>query len=493
MGFFNKDIDESEQIEELQEEVHVAAEEAQEEVQADAEAEFQEEVELVHQEVSKEEKLTEAEAKRDLRRQRRKHNERMATMAAILMVLVLSGAVFGGITGIKYLIGGNWGATETTESTDDIHDMVQDILASESELPTEVEVVAKPEELLDEYIDAVIAGMTLEEKVAGLIVASPESITGVARATRAGDSTKAAIEAMPVGGLVYYRQNMESAEQFKEMLTNTKSYSKYPIFLAVNEGGDSYSSVQNSPISVPSVTKPGNIRSAEEAYALGSTIGGYLSEYNFNVNFAPTADILYVNGAAVADYCFGGDATMNAELVAEYVRGLEEQGISATLKTFPGTGHLQTSTTNSTVSTNKTRADYEDNFTVFKAGIDAGADFVMVSNIVASELSGGMDPCSMSSTVVTDILRKELNFTGVIITEPMNGKAITDYYSASEAAVAALKAGCDMILLPENVEEVYEGILEGIATGSVAEARINDSLKRVMRVKYAYKLAEFAN
>ena len=81
----------------------------------------------------------------------------------------------------------------------------------------------------------------------------------------------------------------------------------------------------------------------------------------------------------------------------------------------------------------------------------------------------------------------------MVITEPMNGKAITDYYSASEAAVAALKAGCDMVLLPESVEDAYEGILEGIANGSVAEARINDSLKRVMRVKYAYKLAEFQN
>jgi len=78
-----------------------------------------------------------------------------------------------------------------------------------------------PEEMLDDYIDTVIAGMTLEEKVAGLIITSPEQLTGVGKAVRAGDSTKAAIEAMPLGGLVYYRQNMESAEQLKEMLSNT--------------------------------------------------------------------------------------------------------------------------------------------------------------------------------------------------------------------------------------------------------------------------------
>lgn len=487
MGFFNKDLDEAEQIDELQKEL-------QDEAQESAEEQFHEEVELIADEgPSEQEKQDEAEERRDLRRQRRKRNELFATMAALLAVVVLSGGVFAGVRTIRQFMDSASGESIATETTENIQDIVQDILASESALPTEVVDVVTPEELLEEYIDTVLAGMTLEEKVAGLIITSPEGLTGVARATRAGDGTKTAIEAMPVGGLVYYRQNMESEAQFKEMLTNTMSYSKYPLFLAVNEGGDSYSSMQNSPISVPDVTKPGNIQNAEEAYTLGSTIGSYLSEFNFNVNFAPTADILYVEGAAVSDYCFSGDAAMNAEFVAEYVRGLEEQGISATLKTFPGTGHLKSSTTKSTVSTDKTRADYEADFTVFKAGIDAGADFVMVSNIVASELSGGMEPCSMSSSVVTDILRKELGFTGVVITEPMNGKAITDYYSASEAAVAALKAGCDMILLPESVEDAYEGILEGIANGSVAEARINDSLKRVMRVKYAYKLAEFEN
>lgn len=480
MGFFDDDFDEAEQIDELQEDLHETVEE-----------ELHEEVELLHEDISEEARLSEAEEKRELRRQRRKRNELLTTMTALLVVVLLSGAVFGGVRAIRSFVGSN--EVVSTETTENIQDMVQDILASESALPTEVEDVVTAEEMLDEYIDTVIAGMTLEEKVAGLMIVTPEGLTGVARATRAGDGTKTAMEAMPVGGLVYFRQNMESEEQFKEMLANTMNYSKYPLFLAVNEGGDSYSSLQNSPISVPPVIKPGSIQTAVEAYELGATIGSYLSGFSFNVNFAPTADVLYVEGAAVSDYCFGGDADMNAEFVAEYVRGLKEKGISATLKTFPGTGHLTGSTAQSTISTDKSREDYEEDFEVFKAGIDAGADFVMVSNIVASELSGGMDPCSMSSSVVTDILRKELDFAGVIITEPMNGKAITEYYSASEAAVAALKAGCDMILMPESLEEAYEGILEGIATGSVAEARINDSLKRVMRVKYAYKLAEFEN
>ncbi|MBR3762289.1 MAG: glycoside hydrolase family 3 protein [Lachnospiraceae bacterium] len=458
------------------------------------EAELHEEVDFTEeQEYSVQPQVVDEEERREVRRKRRVRNEILVYMTSLLVLALVAGGVFTGVRAIQQFRAASV-STEgvgETESTDNIQNMVDSMLASESELPTEVIVEVKPEEKLDEYIDTVIAGMSLEEKVLGLIITSPEELTGVRTAIRAGAATQEKLEVRPVGGLVYYRRNIESEEQLKEMLSNTASYSKYPIFLAVNEGGDVNSSVQNSVITVPEVTKPGHITSAEAAGTLGGTIGSYLKNLNFNVNFAPTADILYETKAAVADYCFGGDAAFNAELVAAYVTALEEQGISATLKTFPGTGHLTGSTVSGTVSTDKSRADYEENFTVFKAGIDAGADFVMVSNMVASELSGGMDPCSMSSSVVTDILRTELGFTGIIITEPMNVKAITDYYSAEEAAVAALKAGCDMILLPEDLDEAYMGILEGIGNGSVAEARINDSLKRVLRVKYAYKLSEF--
>ncbi len=453
------------------------------------ENQIEETEEMTEQQALEEEYVPTPEELREERKKRRKRNETLATVGAALLVLCLCSGVFLGAMGIRHLVGpGN----AVTESEDEIQNIVDSMLASETTLPTEVVDEVTPEEKLDEYIDTIIAGMTLEEKVAGLIIASPEQLTGVNVATRAGDSTKAAIEKMPVGGLVYYRRNMESAEQLTEMLGNTMSYSKHPMFLAVNEGGDAASSLQNSPITVPSVKKPNEITSTAEAYTLGSAIGTYLKDLHFNVNFAPTADVLWTDGAAVKDYCFGGDATLNATLVSEYVKGLEEQGLSATLKTFPGTGNLTTSTEEGTVGTEKSRADYEQDFSVFKAGIDAGADFVMVSHIVASNLSGGMDPCSMSPTVVTDILRNELGFGGIIITEPMNVKAITEYYATSEAVVAALKAGCDMILLPENLEEAHQAIMSGVSDGSVAEARINDSLKRVFRVKYASKLAEFA-
>lgn len=474
MGFFKKDNIE-EQEEQLAEEMPV-------------------EEELVLEEERTEDtgELT-AEEKRELRRKRRIRNEVLVYMASFCVLFVVAAGVFGIVSSVKRLIQDRALAEEENVSSgDSLQEIVDNILASEETLPTQAENVVSAQEQFEDYLDTIIAGMTLEEKAAGLIVTSPEQLTGVAQATRAGSGTQDALNAMPIGGLVYYRKNMESADQLKEMLSNTINYSKYPIFLAVNEGGDSASSVQNSGIGVQGVKKPEDVSSAQEAHDLGTVIGTYLSELHFNVNFAPTADVLYTGQAAVAETCFTADAAATAEYVSEFVKGLKEQHVATTLKTFPGTGHLTESTTNGMVNTDKTRAEYAENFTVFKAGIDAGADFVMVSHIVAPELSGGVDPCSMSSSVVTDILRNELGYTGIVITEPMNGKAITEYYSASEAAVAALKAGCDMILLPENLQEAYTGIIEGVQNGTIAEARINDSLKRIFRVKYADKLQDFA-
>lgn len=476
MGLFkNKDkeyVDNEVQLEEdLHEEIEMT-----EDMEADLEAE------------------NDIDEKREARRKRRIRNEILVYMTTVLVLALVAGGVFAGVRGLQQYFADKEAAesSEFVESSENIQDLVQDLLASESELPTEVEDVVTPEEQFEDYLDTVIAGMSLEEKVAGLIITTPEQLTGVKTATRAGSGTQEAITKMPIGGLVYYPKNIENADQIKEMLSNTISYSKYPIFLAVNEGGDDTSCVQSSSIEVSSVKEPGEITSAAEAYTLGSTIASYLKDLNFNVNFAPTADILHVEDAAVEDYCFTGDAVTNAQYVAEFVRGLEELGISSTLKTFPGTGYLTNSTLEGTVNTDKSREDFADDFTVFKAGIYAGADFVMVSHMVASELSGGMEPCSMSSSVVTDILRNEFAYTGIIITEPMNVPAITEYYGAAEAAVAALKAGCDMILIPENLEEAYQGVLDGVRNGTVAEARLNDSLKRVFRVKYAEKLAGFA-
>ena len=115
---------------------------------------------------------------------------------------------------------------------------------------------------------------------------------------------------------------------------------------------------------------------------------------------------------------------------------------------------------------------------------------VMVRPMSAPSLDESGVPCSMSEAVVTGILRNELGFDGVIITDALNMKAIADYKAADEAAVQALKAGCDMLLMPEDFEMAYNGVLQAVRDGVISEERIDDALRRIYRIKYADKVPE---
>ena len=114
----------------------------------------------------------------------------------------------------------------------------------------------------------------------------------------------------------------------------------------------------------------------------------------------------------------------------------------------------------------------------------------MVSHMAAPALTGDNEPSVFSKVLVTDILRGQMYFEGVIITDALNMKAISDFYGADEAAVMAILAGCDMLLMPEDFEKAYEGVLEAVRNGYISEERINDSLRRIYRIKYADRIEE---
>ena len=355
----------------------------------------------------------------------------------------------------------------------------------------EYKVAAQVEALsLEEQIAAQVEAMSLEDKVAGLFIVTPEQLTGVGTAVQAGDSTREALQRYPVGGLVYFAKNIQSASQLKEMLENTASYSRYPLFLGVDEEGGQVARVADGLglENVGPMAQIGASGDASQAYAAGARIGAYLKEYGFNLDFAPVADVLTnPDNTAIGDRSFGSDPGVVSEMVAAAVRGLKENGVSACVKHFPGHGNTAGDSHDGQVETDRTLEQMQTaEFLPFSAGIDAGVDMVMAGHISAPGLTDGdRIPASMNETIITGILRGQLGYQGIVITDAMNMSAITQYYTADEAAVRALKAGADMILMPEDFVSAYEGVLEAVRGGVIDEARINDSLKRVYRVKYA--------
>lgn len=425
------------------------------------------------------------EEKRDLRRKRRRKNTMTAFAAAAVLVVVLCISIF---LLIKLLTGNEKEDTQTKE----IEEQISQILEEEEAIPEEPEEIPPtPEELeameREENIASMIFNMTLEEKVAGLFMITPEALTGTETVTQAGDTTKAMLEKYPVGGLIYFKKNLESTEQVKDMISATLSFSKYPLFIAVDEEGGKVSRVAES-LGEENVGPMANIGAGGDTYAAykaTSTIASYLTQYGFNVDFAPVADVV-VSGqdSAIGDRAFGSDAAVVSSMVASAVKGLQENHVSACLKHFPGLGGTSEDTHLGMAETFRTKEEMEENeWKPFKAGISSGADFIMVGHISANALTGDNRPCSLSSAVMTDILRGEMGYSGIIITDALNMGAISEYYSSSQAAIMALKSGADMILMPENFKEAYEGVLEAVQNGTVSEERITDSLTRIYRVK----------
>ncbi len=277
------------------------------------------------------------------------------------------------------------------------------------------------------------------------------------------------------------------------MISNTLLYSKYPLFIAIDEEGGQVSRLAEAGLveNAGGAHEIGATADPAQAYAAGQNIAGYLSEYGFNLDFAPVADVNNVDDSVIGERSYGSDSAIVSSMVASMVQGLEENGVSSCLKHFPGIGSSVDDTHVGLAGTDRTAEQFRaEEFVAFQAGIEAGADFVMVSHMAAPAFTGDNTPCSMSHEVVTDILREELGFDGVIITDAMNMGAITEYYEADEAAILALRAGCDMILMPEDFEKAYEGVLQAVRDGTISEERINDALRRIYRIKYADKLVE---
>lgn len=426
------------------------------------------------------------------REARRKRRVRSQIAAYSIISILLLGAAAGVVLGVRQLT-----AEREERQEQDNRDKIDELLGSEDPIatpkPTPEVPELTPRQRLDQIVDAVVEVMPLEDKVAGLFVVTPEAITKVSTAVRAGETTKKALSQYAVGGLVYFAKNIQSQEQITEMLDNTRLYSKYPIFLAVDEEGGRVARVANAGIGekVDNAQKIGETGNVDNAYQAGTAIGSSLAGLGFNVNFAPVADVANVAGSVMAERSYGSDAAQAAGFVAAMVTGLEEQKVTACLKHFPGIGSTTADTHNGLAFTERTAEQFKaEEFTVFQAGMEAGANMIMVGHMSAPALTGNDDPCIFSEELITGILREELGFKGVIITDALNMKAISQYYGPDEAAIMALKAGCDMLLMPEDFEAAYNGVLQAVRDGVISEERVTDSLRRIYRIKEAYRIQE---
>ena len=422
--------------------------------------------------------MRDEEIKREKRRRRRIRNQIFAYITILLFgVAVLVGLYFGANGAIRYIKNYN---NRVSEAIAEAESGAAAELESSSAQTEPGEPITVPEEKeysselsddpLGELVNTLLQDMTIEEMVAGMFMVTPEALTGVQTVVQAGEGTKNAIAEKPVGGIIYSAKNFKSKEQFQEMLEKTKGFSKYPLFMAVTAecGTDSLFGVADT----KKASEITDTDSAGEAYGV---VAETLALYGVNMNMAPVAETVASDGdSSLQGRTFGSDAAAASPLVNASVQAMQEKGVSAVLQKFPGTG-----TESKTLEELKNSA-----FLIYEAAIKGGTDCIMVSNVSSKGVTGNDTPDSLSSTMITEVLREDLGFDGVVITDALDDAAVTQNYTPAEAAVAAIEAGADVLLRPADFDEAYEGVLQAVAEGKITKERIHESLVRIYRVKY---------
>lgn len=364
--------------------------------------------------------------------------------------------------------------------------------AEATEEDAQEDTVATAEEenaRIAELVQNKIASMSVEEKVAQLFFVTPGQLMGKESVVDgAGSAFNDRLNEYPVGGILFEADNMRDADTLSSVISNIQLMVDYPMFYGVSDEGGEDSPLIKKNISenvIASEKEIGSSLGDSGAYSAGISIGGELKLIGFNVDFAPYADVSRQKGSVADQRGFGTDLTTTTSLTKNYIKGLEDQSILSTVKYFPSYGDATQDGKNGQVTSQRSKADLEEEYPLYQEAIDAGADFVMISHVGLPKLRGDRRPASLSKEVITDIVREEWGYDGIVITDYMNKSCIYNSYTYAEAGVGAIEAGADMILSVKNFEKSYNGLLDAVKSGQITEERLNESLTRILRLKYS--------
>ena len=301
---------------------------------------------------------------------------------------------------------------------------------------------------------------------------------------------RAAYERYPCGGFALFRKNILDPGQLTAFTAELHGLGAVKPVLGIDEEGGRIARIANHPadFGVPKFPAMGKIAASgdvSQAYAAGQGIGAYLKRFGLDVDFAPVADVnTNPRNPVIGDRAFGDDPEQAAEMVRAVILGLHENGVASCIKHFPGHGDTAADTHTGYAETRKTWAEIRDcEMIPFRAGIAAGTDMVMTAHIAAPMVTGGSEPATMSYLLLTEKLRGELGFEGLIVTDALSMGAVRDQYGSAEACIACLKAGADMLLLPYDYFEAFDGVVRAVEAGEIPESRIDESLYRVLKFK----------
>lgn len=366
--------------------------------------------------------------------------------------------------------------------------------ATEAVLPTETEPVLSEAELL-------LSQLTLRQKVGQLFIARIDALDPNRSESQIQDTVNDGVTYLsaeivdyyasyPIGGVIHFAGNIVNPQQITEFNRQLADMASIPLFICVDEEGGIVARLANNrAFDVPKFYSAGYTENSyDAAFSRGQAIGGYLAEYGFNLDFAPVADVnTNPHNTVIGKRAFSTDPVTAAVLVGAFRDGLAEKGIIATFKHFPGHGDTYEDSHYGLAVSYKTAEEMAlCEWLPFQEATDG--DFIMTGHIAAPSITGDQLPATFSHQMITEILKGQLGFSGLVVTDSMQMGAITDEYSSADAAILALQAGCDIILMPENLVEAFDAVVAAVEDGRLSEQWLDETVLRILEFKQQHKL-----
>lgn len=333
----------------------------------------------------------------------------------------------------------------------------------------------------DSKIMIKINEMTLDEKIGQMVLSGFNG-------TDFNGELDTLINDLKVGGVILFSRNIEDSKQLKKLNLDIEEANKnIPVFISIDEEGGRVNRLAKNIKRFESAKSIGDKGDIKYAYENGKEIGKTLKEHKINMNFAPVLDI-YSNSknTVIGDRAFGDNEKIVETMGIATMKGLKDGNVIPVIKYFPGHGDTEVDSHIGLPVVEKSIDQlYDFELVPFKKAIESGADAVMVSHILMKQIDD-KNPATLSYNLITRILRNDMEFSNVIITDDMCMKAITNRLSVEEASIKSIKAGSYIILIGSDVNKtksVIEKIKLAVERNEISEKRIYESVYRILKLK----------
>ena len=333
---------------------------------------------------------------------------------------------------------------------------------------------------LDEKVLQALSSMTLEEKIGQMLILYETH-------SEVNEEVKTLFNEIKPGGIILNKENITTYTNTKRYIEEIKTLSKFPLIVSIDQEGGRVQRLQLlkdiTPTNLPSMFEIGKTQDVSLSYEVGKILAEQVKTLGINVVYAPVCDIVTnEENTGIGTRSFGNSPTLVSSMCTNFAKGIEEEKVIATYKHFPGHGDTTTDS-HTSLPIIKKNLDELENFELipFKEAINENAKIIMVGHIAFPNITNDLTPASLSKTIITDILKKKLNYNGLVITDALNMKALTDNYTDDEIYTMAINAGVDLLLMPNNPHKAIQIIKE-----TINEERINESVAKILKFKFTY-------